>query len=93
MAIFLVPSIRWAGHLSFKLDGRKYSEVGPWVNIRWVSAIASTHPTRHIHYNPAKHGYVKRVIEWPYSSFHRFVGRGIYPSNWTGDNVQKLDLE
>ncbi len=37
------------------------------------------------HYNPVKHGYVKRVIDWPCSSFHRCVQQGIYASDW-GDN-------
>jgi len=36
----------------------------------------------YIHYNPVKHGLVARVADWPYSSFHRFVRMGIYPSNW-----------
>jgi putative transposase len=30
----------------------------------------------YIHYNPVKHGYVKTPMEWPYSSFHRFVKEG-----------------
>lgn len=34
--------------------------------------------------NPVKHGLVKAVVDWPYSSFHRDVKRGIYPSNWAG---------
>src|SRR6267142_264912 len=38
----------------------------------------------YIHYNPVKHGYVKRVEDWPHSTFHRFVARGIYPSDWGG---------
>jgi putative transposase len=25
----------------------------------------------YLHWNPVKHGYVKRVIDWPYSTFHR----------------------
>jgi len=37
------------------------------------------------HYNPVKHGYVKRVVDWPYSSFHRCVRRGHYPTDW-GDS-------
>jgi len=35
--------------------------------------------------NPLKHGYVKRVIDWPYSTFHRSVAQGIYAPNWCGD--------
>jgi len=34
-----------------------------------------------------KHGYVKRVMDWPYSSFHQFVKRGIYSNDW-GSNEQ-----
>ncbi len=36
------------------------------------------------HINPMKHGYVQRVVNWPYSSFHRYVERGLYPLNWAG---------
>jgi putative transposase len=36
----------------------------------------------YIHFNPVKHGYVKQVCEWPYSSFHKHVASGIYPANW-----------
>ena len=41
--------------------------------------------TRHaeyIHYNPVKHGYATSPIEWPYSSFRRYVEAGTYPSDW-----------
>lgn len=35
---------------------------------------------------PFKHGYyVPRVADWPYSTFHRYVDRGIYPLDWGGD--------
>jgi putative transposase len=30
----------------------------------------------YLHYNPVKHGYVKSVIEWPYSTFHQYVRQG-----------------
>ena len=36
----------------------------------------------YIHYNPVKHRYVTRVSDWPYSTFHRFVRQGIYPTDW-----------
>ena len=39
----------------------------------------------YIHFNPVKHGYVTRVKDWPYSSFHRMVRLGIYPDDWAGD--------
>jgi putative transposase len=39
----------------------------------------------YIHFNPVKHGYVKGVSAWPYSSFHRFVRNGLLPQDWGGD--------
>jgi putative transposase len=36
----------------------------------------------YVHYNPVKHGLVERVIDWPWSSFHRFVHEGRYPPDW-----------
>ena len=39
----------------------------------------------YVHVNPVKHGLVKQVSQWPYSSFHRYVDKGIYPANWCGD--------
>jgi putative transposase len=45
----------------------------------------------YVHVNPLKHGYVRRVTEWPYSSFHRYVAKGIYPENWCGD--VKMEVE
>lgn len=43
----------------------------------------------YIHYNPVKHALVKRVSDWPYSTFHRYVHQGIYPSNWAEAPHQK----
>ena len=38
----------------------------------------------YIHWNPMKHGWVRRVGDWPHSSFHDYVRRGIYPPDWGG---------
>jgi putative transposase len=37
------------------------------------------------HFNPVKHGYVTRIRDWPYPSFHRIVKLGAYPLDWAGD--------
>ena len=39
----------------------------------------------YIHWNPVKHGWVKRVADWPHSSFYRLVACCIYPINWGCD--------
>ena len=38
----------------------------------------------YIHFNPVKHGLVARVVDWPHSSFHRFVRDGSLPVDWGG---------
>ena len=40
----------------------------------------------YIHWNPVKHGYVRRAQEWPYSTFHRYVEKGIYSVDWGGSH-------
>jgi putative transposase len=39
----------------------------------------------YIHFNPVKHGLVSRVSDWPHSSFHHYVGKGMLPLDWGGD--------
>lgn len=36
----------------------------------------------YLHGNPVKHGYVPRAIDWPYSTFHRYVALGRYAADW-----------
>jgi putative transposase len=42
----------------------------------------------YIHFNPVKHGYVKAPMDWPYSSFRRYVKAGIYPPDWGGETLE-----
>jgi putative transposase len=36
----------------------------------------------YIHYNPVKHGLVQAPKDWEYSSFHRYVEKGVYGREW-----------
>ena len=36
----------------------------------------------YVHWNPVKHGHVPRVVDWEWSSFHRWVAAGVYPPDW-----------
>jgi putative transposase len=38
----------------------------------------------YIHFNPVRHGYAGRAIDWPYSTMHRYVKEGRYPGDWSG---------
>jgi putative transposase len=64
-------------------------ETGFWQRRFWEHAIRDDRDfERHvdyIHFNPVKHGYVTRVCDWPYSSFHRYVNNGLLPADWGGD--------
>ncbi|WP_454551510.1 REP-associated tyrosine transposase, partial [Klebsiella pneumoniae] len=61
-----------------------------WQPRFWEHAIRDEDDYRrhvdYIHINPLKHGWVTRVIDWPFSTFHRDVQRGLYPPNWAGDS-------
>ena len=39
----------------------------------------------YVHINPLKHGLVTRVVDWPWSSFHRYVALGEYTADWGSD--------
>ncbi|TLV16716.1 transposase [Klebsiella indica] len=62
-----------------------------WQPRFWEHTIRSEDDYRrhmdYVYINPVKHGYVKRVIDWPYSTFHRDVRTGLYPADWAGDVV------
>jgi putative transposase len=45
----------------------------------------------YIHWNPVKHRLVKRVADWPYSSFHDWVREGIYSLDWGGEQPTNID--
>jgi putative transposase len=66
---------------------RRRRERGIWQRHYWEHTIRDADDfARHvdyIHFNPVKHGYVENVADWPYSSFHRMVRRGLYPAEWT----------
>jgi len=57
-----------------------------WQRRYWEHTLRSeADVARHIdyiHFNPVKHGWVKRAADWPHSSFHRYVRMGVYPEDW-----------
>jgi putative transposase len=38
------------------------------------------------HFNPVKHGIVTHPSQWPFSSFHTCVRKGLYPQDWMYDD-------
>lgn len=66
----------------------KHGERGVWQRRYWEHLIKNEVDYQahmdYVHINPLKHGLVKRVSDWPYSTFHRWVRLGVYPMNWAG---------
>jgi putative transposase len=70
----------------------KRGERGLWQRRYWEHMIRDDGDyARHldyIHWNPVKHGWVEKVADWPYSSFHRYVLQGILPADWAGAKAE-----
>ena len=58
----------------------------PWQPRYWEHTIRDQDDLQahadYIHINPVKHGLVERAIDWPHSSFHKFLRRGLLPADW-----------
>ncbi len=78
------------GQQSVNASRIKRRETNIWQRRFWEHGIRDDQDLRrhidYIHYNPVKHGLVRRVGEWPYSTFHQYVKEGLYPENW-GEGV------
>ena len=67
-------------------------ERGIWQRRYWEHQIRDdTDLARHvdyIHFNPVKHGLVGRAADWPYSTLHDHIGKGIVTKDWgCGDDT------
>lgn len=73
-------------------------ERGIWQRRYWEHVIRDEGDlNRHvdyIHYNPVKHGWVKRPGDWPHSTFQRYVEAGILMPDWTvSEEIRDLTME
>ena len=66
-----------------------------WQNRFWDHIIRDqddlNRHTDYIHYNPAKHGYVIKPADWRYSSMRKYLGEGVYPSDWGIVNPENME--
>jgi len=71
-------------------------ERGIWQRRFWDHLIRNDEDYKaHIdycHINPLKHGLVEHVSDWPFSTFHDYVKRGIYPLYWATSPVVPTDV-
>jgi putative transposase len=75
-------------------------EKSVWQRRFWEHAIRDEADWRshvdYVHYNPVKHGYVRRPGDWRWSSFEQALRRGWYPHEWgqaEPPNVNGMDFE
>lgn len=73
---------------------QKRKEAAIWQRRFWEHTIENEDDLEehldYIHYNPVKHGLVERAMDWPYSSFSRYVKEGIYDEGWVGGDEGRL---
>jgi putative transposase len=74
---------------------KKKREAGIWQRRFWEHTLCRQEDFNahidYIHYNPVKHGLVKNVSDWPWSTFHKYVKQGIYPADWGTDDYKEAD--
>jgi putative transposase len=65
---------------------QKRKESNLWQRRFWEHSIRDDDDfARHcdyIHYNPVRHRLCQKVVDWTYSSFHRYMAQGVYPVDW-----------
>ena len=63
-------------------------EKGLWQRRFWEHQIRDDEDLQrhvdYVHLNPVKHQWAKHVLEWPHSSFHTYVERGVLAGDWAG---------
>ena len=75
----------------------KRRERGIWQRRFWTHLLTDQEDYNqhfdYIHWNPVKHGWVKKVHEWEYSSFHRAVEDGLYSLEWGHSGEFVIDVD
>jgi len=68
-------------------------ERGIWQRRYWEHLLRDEDDFRrhmdYVHYNPVKHGHATTVGEWPHSTFHHYVSRGVYSRDWGGSAAEE----
>jgi len=72
-------------------------ERGVWQRRFWEHVIRDEQDFNahvdYVHYNPVKHGLSARPADWPHSSIHTFIRKGVLSPDWgTAGPPNDLDL-
>jgi len=78
--------VRGGTEVPLSLSRLQQKERGVWQRRYWEHTVSDEEDLKrcvdYVHWNPKKHGYVANVRDWPWSSFHRYVGLGEYTHDW-----------
>jgi len=73
-------------HERINVSRRGKRERGIWQRRYWEHVIRSeddfSRHVEYIHYNPVKHGHVSIAVDWPYSTIHQYIKRGLVNPDW-----------
>lgn len=73
-------------HFTRHLNKLSQSKHTIWQNRFWEHLIRDEldyeNHVNYIHFNPVKHGYVKKASDWQYSSIHQYIGKGVIKEDW-----------
>ena len=68
-------------------------ERGIWQRRYWEHLVRDDDDLRrvvdYVHINPVKHGHAACAVDWPYSSFRRWVAAGGYPMEWAAEPMAR----
>jgi putative transposase len=86
----------WLNHIEAE-SRLRYRRRGIWQRRFWEHALRDERDYQnhfdYLHYNPVKHGLVNSVPDWPYSSFHHWVKKGVYLPHWRSRTEDQLYLD
>jgi putative transposase len=70
-------------------------ERGIWQRRYWEHQIRDeidlARHVDYIHYNPVKYGWVTHPVDWPHSTLHGTIERGMAASDWGGQMGDGVD--
>ena len=69
-------------------------ERGIWQRRYWEHQVRDERSLQrhmdYIHYNPVKHGWAQRAVDWPHSSFAHHVAKGVYTEDWATEPTAQV---
>lgn len=87
-----IPETEWRSTARVRRGDR-----GIWQRRYWEHLIRDDRDFAahmdYVHINPLKHGLVREVIDWPYSTFHLLTGQGVYSADWAGGDEDRMDYQ